>query len=946
MKLLASPPPTRISPAAIHGPRDLAIPAGRPMPWPFGRRRATKLKVDGPAPVAEGKKPAAAYAGQRSGVMPDTSQALGRRISTRQSNRRKRRPSSRSDASLRDVNLEKHSSDLEPTHTASERQHLSPPASQEDITALPITKELGTSPHLRPVTQEYETPYNFQLQGQSHSSIPSARERGKLQRPQTLRGKRSANDPALPRRKSTKKRKNDHVREEEIRAMSMPLPQKRPAGNAGGGMLRRDSKKMRSGLNRHLERPTSNISLPVEESIHSSMSGGSESRAFRVSALDMFTPRPKIRLSGLQYSPGGANTSPQNPSRNESRKEKRATTSKDGKESKEALNKSRTIDDLADSLDAGALREIMDRDKRRREKKRKADEERIKRKLERRAEKQRAKEQAQAPGGTPAIVPQQATGSVGLGIQKEPSTPMHEQPATPKPDPMETESSSTYLNYPASGQISSNPFENRELEIHRPIDEVPTPLESPFEEPIVADAQEVRYSRASMSPPTSPVHHARGISNVSYMPDLLSEMVTQQPVQSVEPVPTPQEATSSRQSLPIAPTEVTPQRTSARRSSEASGKRAGVWASIFRRGGKRSSIDQGRTTPSEHSFSNTSRESMSRQPPPAHLVGPPQVRRTSGTPVRTMSKFKEDLPDFPLSPPDSRVQSPEVYASSSKPIAARRGNKQPSSIHIEGGSRPGSKRGADALITPTDDVNRNDSPVSPGGRASRIMSQSLASVDSEGSWLSGKPVKRRSNQVHVRSSVGSAVTPKQHEDFNASYEELGIPDDEYFRRLTPQPDEKRRSAQSGELFTRKPSSTAMAPTAGSDTDDDAQSNAAEKLVDQETVHSGVARQPTVVHRNPRVKSTEALVTYFQADEASAAGSSPSNVGESPDQDRESPTEEQPVLVQRARSVDLGNHVRHLSAGSAKLLDIPARGSSVDQRRASSTSHKSRASIVE
>jgi len=222
------------------------------------------------------------------------------------------------------------------------------------------------------------------------------------------------------------------------------------------------------------------------------------------------------------------------------------------------------------------------------------------------------------------------------------------------------------------------------------------------------------------------------------------------------------------------------------------------------------------------------------------------------------------------------------------------------------------------------------------------MSQSLASVDSEGSWLSGKPVKRRSNQVQARNSVGSATTPKQHEDFNASYEELGIPDDEYFRRLTPQPDDRRKSAQSGDLFTGKPSSAAMVDTAGSDTDDEMQSNAAEKAVDSETVHSGASRQPMVVHRNPRVKSTEALVTYFQADEASAAGSSPSNVEESPDKERDSPLEEQPVLVQRARSVDLGGHVRHLSAGSAKLLDIPARGSSVD-RRASATSHTSHAS---
>ena len=217
------------------------------------------------------------------------------------------------------------------------------------------------------------------------------------------------------------------------------------------------------------------------------------------------------------------------------------------------------------------------------------------------------------------------------------------------------------------------------------------------------------------------------------------------------------------------------------------------------------------------------------------------------------------------------------------------------------------------------------------------MSQSLASVDSEGSWLSGKPLRSRSNQAHVRTSVGSASAPKQHEDFSASYEELGIPDDEYFRGLTPQPDERRRSVQSGDVCARKSSSTAMAATAESDTEDELQSSPIEPTLREEEniIHTCVGRQPTVVHRQPRVKSAEGLLSYFQADDDSP-GTSPSNIDEPPE--KESPADDKPALLQRAKSVDLGKgHARHLSAGSAKLLDIPAKRASVDHKRASSAS---------
>ncbi|ORY18291.1 hypothetical protein BCR34DRAFT_596235 [Clohesyomyces aquaticus] len=797
--------------------------------------------------------------------------------------------------SMRD--MDQNSLDLPPVKPpfAKHDSHTPQHDSAEDITALPISKPLAQSPHLRPVTNEHGIPYNFQTN--SHSSLPTAKERGKLQRPQSLR-KRSAHESALTRRKSSKKRKNDHVREEEIRAMSMPLPQKRPAGYSSGGMLRRESKKHKG----------SNISLPTHDSIHSSMSGGSEGHAFRVTALDMFSPRPKIRYSTQYYYSGSGPSPTSNHSKNEPRKERiaRGKDTEDGKRSK-------TIDDLADTLDAGALREILERDQRRRERKRKADDEKLRRRLERRVEKQKAGEQ----GGTPATPRKEARGVVGLGIERDTSTPMEDvRPSTPaKPQRLDT----TALSPPSVKDNS----------------QLPTPMETPVEEPVVSDARAVRYSRASMaSPPSSPVH-TRGPSNISQMPELPSEKATREvPVQSIEPG---QDARTSGPLHPVESTDTaaTSQKPSGRRRSS-EGRRMGVFTSWFRRG-KRNSQDPNAPTPSEHSFSNTSRESMSRQPLPAHLVAPPpqpiQIRQhPSGVPHRTMSKFREDLPEFPLSPPDSRVQSPEATTASA--IAARRGSHLPSGIRVDSNNSPMTG-------------SRTDSPVSPGVPAMPVMSQSLASVDSEGSWLSGKPLNRRSQKSHIRNSVGSGTTARQNEDFNASYEELGIPDDEYFRRLTPQPDERRQSAQSGDVFARKPSSTAIAtmdlPAESDDEEQPVPTPAVRPSPPEEEnlVESSVGRKPTIVHRQPRVKSTEALLSFFQAEKPAGENETQAASPDSP-VDPDSPTSDNEPIVslQRAQSVDLGkNHVRQLSAGSAKLLDIPAKRGSIDGKRSSTASQR-------
>ncbi|KAH6410178.1 hypothetical protein HBI14_152290 [Parastagonospora nodorum] len=825
------------------------------MPWIFGRRKSGK-----PAKLKEG----------RAAVVTDRNMPVAAQSHlTRQQSARRRRTASRSAESMRD--LEK----LENIHPALRPNF--PPPSTEDITALPLQHALQHSPHLRPIAHDRGTiPYNFQ--SHSHSSLPAAaRERRKLQRPQSLR-RDPAGESLVRRISSRRRREHDHLREEEIRAMTLPMPQKRPAGSSGGGMLRRDSKKVKGGLNHRFERPTSNVSLPFEDSVHSSMSSNSELRAFRVSTLDMFSPRPTIRFSvGSQYYSPDRSSPTTLPGRNDSRRERRPPSNRDEKQK----NRTSRIDDLADSLDAGELREILERDKRRKDKKARAEQERLRRRLERRAEKQNA---AAEIGGTPATPRREAVGAVGLGIEREVPIPMEDvRPSTPPPRPQQLVLPTTPKGY-----------ENSQL---------PTPLESPTEEPVVSDARAIRYSRGSVSNHV----HARGPSNVSQLPELISEKLAQEMVDDSSEQP--QDPFRSGSLHAVDTVETTPSKRGSIRRRSSDGRRMGVFAAFFRRG-KRSSQEPGRTTPSEISFSNTSRESMARQPIPAHLIGtapptaPIQIKRPSSVPRRTMSRFREDLPEFPISPPDSRVESPDVpYASA---IAARRRSPMPSDLRVESLNSMG---------------GRSDSPVSPNAPTTNIMSQSLASVDSEASWLSGKPPKRASTQSQLRSGIVSPPV-QTNEAFNASYEELGMADDEYFRRLSPQPDERRN-----DTLGRKPSSALMALDAALDVEEEQDPFVDPKELaseDEEHVRTVPGRQPTIIHRQPRVKSTEGLLSFYTNDKSAAEESAKEQFAEplTPDSPDSPSFETEPMMVQRARSVDLGkHHVRHLSAGSARLLDI-------------------------
>ncbi|KAL9027663.1 MAG: hypothetical protein Q9196_003851 [Gyalolechia fulgens] len=699
--------------------------------------------------------------------------------------------------------------------------------------------------------------------------------------------KRSANDPILPRRKSSRRKADDRTRQQEIKAMSSPIPiPKRPTSSASG-LLVRDSKRLPKGIHRNLENPTSDASLPIADSLAWSVSMVPESQSFRVSAFDALSPRPTIRYSENPRLNTGSGSL--RPSRTSTGKEKEPTIPE------EPMNLGKRIDDLVDEMDAGSLRELLERDRRRTERNRRSDNEKLQRRLQRKADKQRAQAAAEEA-------------KMGLGIEKQESAPVRHirgteagrEHDTPMPESWlqgpgrerDTRTPESWLKDPSTEYLQpASPFHDPVAGTGRSHLEAPTPTDEP-EEPIVETAQAVRLSQASMSPPVS-AHEPSTLSHLAYL------------------------ASRSTPDIPERPG-------NERRDSDTSTRLSSNWRSVFRRSGtraNRSSTERGRATPSE--FSNTSRESFTRQMPPSVFTRIPQPR--SGTSIRTQSRFREDLPELPLSPPDSRMQSPDVPARYPSPqldqarsSIASNPNQPLADIH------PAFRE--EVALSRHQSLNKG----SPDGPSSALMSQSLASVDSEGSWLTGRPVKR-SSQTPINPLRESASSlQKRLRDLGASEEDTRVAESEraYQNRLTPGPEE---------VFVRQRSIRALhqsedSMAAGESDDDNALHPAPAPIAQEEgTWHGAVGRQPTIVRQGTRARSREGLLNEFTAWEESG-DSSP--MGDSPGGNSGSPDT---PCIQRATSVDFGkHHARRISAGSARLLDLPSR-SSVEMKRMSNAS---------
>ncbi|TVY36034.1 hypothetical protein LSUB1_G007314 [Lachnellula subtilissima] len=710
------------------------------------------------------------------------------------------------------------------------------------VPPLPSTLQAASKKPIRASTQPPETVQDWQRMPTLH--------------------KRSAQD--LSRRKSSKKRKEDHDREAEIKAMAAFMPA-RPAAdsNSAGRPMRKESKKMRGGLNRHLENPSSDISLPLADSIHSSLSSNSDHRAsYKLSAFDMLAPRPTIRYSeNPRYGPSAGSE--------HSDIKKRRTSERIPEE---LLKANKRIDDLADDLDAGELRELMERDQKRRDRKKLADRIKTEKKLARRQEEQRVEEATAAREGTPPPV------NMDRGVMAK-ERGQQEQTVVEKKRPTEAfrqdTQESTRSTYPSASMVSGNLTPGSERS-----------------DPILETAKVGTIAKANISPTLSPSPrgHLRGASSISQLMEL----------SKTELVPPPKSQ-------------------SERKGSEGSVKGPQSWTSFFKRSkNKRNSIPA--------SFSNTSRDSM-QSAPYQPRVGYTPVK--SNVPKRTMSKFREDLPELPLSPPDSRVQSPEADVVPPIPIStvAQSLSEEHRESHVRYDTPTSGYRSLEAMRmrdeTPTSGHRSIDAP-SPEPTA--VLSQSLASIDSEGSWLSGRKggSKRGSAQMPPHPLRDSASSlQKRYKEYSESAEELGIAEDEYLSRLSPEEQHKLNRVSIGN------------PVPSSDDEDGGSLASPTSPTSSEPTTkwgAAVGRQPTVVHREPRAKSREGLLNEFEYDSASE------HRADTPEPRRKSYGVAQDIIdendsgIQRATSIDFGkHHARHVSAGSARLLELKPRNSGETKR---------------
>lgn len=303
-------------------------------------------------------------------------------------------------------------------------------------------------------------------------------------------------------------------------------------------------------------------------------------------------------------------------------------------------------------------------------------------------------------------------------------------------------------------------------------------------------------------------------------------------------------------------------------------------------------------------------------PPHSAVASQPKAMGTR-VPRRTQSRFREDLPERPISPPESRGASPEAEERMS--LAAYPQNKAhevaiPEDSVQDAALTP--EMPGDASAAEPEPVQQEDNSMRQAPTSLHRLSQnspqphsiSLASIDSEGSWLSGKFGKRSSSGMGMRDSLARQRRINQHRSLHSSSitTEDELADDEYLSNLATPPREKQlEEVQHGRLSSDegRPSS-----------DDEELANVSVER-DEVTMGTVKTHHPQIhpqEHRASLMKSREGLLNEFEEDRRSTP-SPEVGLGETP-------------RAERATSVGLGPNgsVRRVSAGSAKLLDIPPR----------------------
>ncbi|KOS22703.1 hypothetical protein ESCO_003883 [Escovopsis weberi] len=212
----------------------------------------------------------------------------------------------------------------------------------------------------------------------------------------TLHHKRTDSD--LTGRKSAQRAREELDREAEIKAMSsFPFMTVRAVtySDASDAAPKQIHRRVRTeGPEPPWRYPVSEAS-PVQSPPGSSLSLESELASYQISALDALAPRPTLRCVPPRMLPSRSSAPVRRPS------QKKRTLVAREPISEETLKAHKRIDDLADDLDASDLRELLERDARRRERQRQNERDKTERKLARRAERQRLREAEARMSGAP-----------------------------------------------------------------------------------------------------------------------------------------------------------------------------------------------------------------------------------------------------------------------------------------------------------------------------------------------------------------------------------------------------------------------------------------------------------------------------------------------------------------------------------------------------------------
>ncbi|KAJ5356336.1 hypothetical protein N7517_010945 [Penicillium concentricum] len=531
----------------------------------------------------------------------------------------------------------------------------------------------------------------------------------------------NSNVPNKLRRRLSKRKANEIMREREIRMLSStPIDIPHPTPGSGDYAL---EKRRRKATGRRADRYMSDISLSIRDSATSSTSDISDPYTYKVNAFAALTPRPIVRYVEAPRLQTARSSNTPASNRQEREKLQALTMSEE-----DFYYSKRRVNELADSLDAGALRELLDRDRRRREKKQVDDQERLRRKLQERADAQQAEErkvQAATPNPEPEpeteiAQPEPSIAEVAepeIVVPNEESTPQVDEPTAVAPE------NESWLLGASKGSEHTGRESRESSRLVSNIDDSSVRERRLVQRPSFAPSQDITMSRTTLSPSHSSVRH--GVNS----------------------------PTHSQVCGPSSASDISRGVDSERRLSDTSGRRGNTITSLFRRGSsrlKRTYKERFHDTTPE--VSNASHESFYKihtqsSPPPPSIV-PPRILMPSGTVKRSQSKFTEHFGDEPLSPPDSRLQSPDIpeevlESSLSRDQTSLHGPTPSPGVDIKNPNRSHHRSwGSDSIDTEADNVP---------------LSQSLASIDSEGSWMSGQFFRRMSQKPSspVRSNLNS-----------------------------------------------------------------------------------------------------------------------------------------------------------------------------------------------